>query len=64
MVGRGPPGAAALLLSVLVGLTADGCRAQKGLSRFVPTHTAAATPVEPPEEEEEGGTRRHAAMLL
>lgn len=30
MVGRGPTGAGALFLSILIILTADGCRAQKG----------------------------------
>ncbi|KAM9343228.1 discoidin, CUB and LCCL domain-containing protein 2 isoform 2-T2 [Pholidichthys leucotaenia] len=30
MVGRGPTGAGALLLSILITLTAEGCRAQKG----------------------------------
>lgn len=53
MVGRGPTGAEVLVLSILVILTTESCRAQKGWC-----HTAAVTP---------GGaehTRTHAAMLL
>ena len=38
MVGRGPTGAGVLVLSILINLTTEGCRAQKGW-----WHTAAAT---------------------
>lgn len=38
MVGRGPTGAGVLVLSILIILTAEGCRAQKGWC-----HTAAVT---------------------
>lgn len=38
MVGRGPTGAGVLVLSILIILTTEGCRAQKGW-----WHTAAAT---------------------
>lgn len=38
MVGRGPTGAGVLVLSILINLTTEGCRAQKGW-----WHTAEAT---------------------
>ncbi|MEQ2178801.1 hypothetical protein GOODEAATRI_017927 [Goodea atripinnis] len=49
MVGRGPTGARVLVLSVLIVLTAEGCRGQKGWC-----HTSATIT---------GGRQRHASRF-
>lgn len=54
MVGRGPTGAGVLVLSILIILTTESCRAQKGWC-----HTAAVTA-----GQSRAQPRTHAAMLV